>query len=281
MINITAPAKLNLFLHITGRRDDGYHLLESLFAFTQFSDEITIESADALSLIIDGPYAHQLAHDAIEKNLVYRAARLLQNKYHVTKNVVIRITKNIPIGAGLGGGSSDAASVLNALNDFWELNLDKKALAELGLTLGADVPACIYQKTAMISGIGEKINQADIKLPQFILLINPNQLLSTKQVFQQYQQLRKSYSASISFDINTFDDLAKTRNDLTESAISLMPPIKNILDKLSTQSSCLLARMSGSGPTCFGLFENESAARKAEESMKVSFADYFVKLTQL
>ena len=274
---ITAPAKINLFLQITGQREDGYHLLESIFAFTEFGDEITIEDADVFSVTMTGPYAASLSHEPIEKNLIYCAAQLLKKTYGVKKNVMIHVSKNIPIGAGLGGGSSDAASVLKALNAQWRLNLNDKILAEIGCTLGADVPACIYQKTAFVSGVGEKIKLIDISLPKFVLLVNPNQVLSTQTVFQQYQEIKKSYTPALPFDIQNINDLKKTKNDLTDAAIFLMPGIKNILDCLSMQPGCVLARMSGSGPTCFALFDDEDAVRRAEACVRNQLKGYWIK----
>lgn len=275
-----APAKINLFLHITGRREDGYHLLDSLFAFTHWGDEITVQEAQSLSLTIDGPYAQSLSSDSVEKNLVLRATQLLQKKYYVTENVAIHLTKNIPVGAGLGGGSSDAAAILKTLNHFWKLNIDEKTLGDIGLSLGADVPACLHGKTALISGIGEKIFPVNVALPMFIVLINPNELLSTQKVFQQYQQLRTNYTPCMILSIKTVEDLKNTRNDLTIAAIRLLPCIGNILKTVSAQFGCISAAMSGSGPTCFGLFDDDISAKNAVKALTDIFPNYFVAMTK-
>lgn len=285
-MKIIAPAKLNLFLHITGRRDDGYHLLESLFVFTSFGDEITITSADTISLTINGPFASIIACEKIEKNLVYRAALLLQKKYAVKQGAHIILTKNIPVGAGLGGGSSDAAAVLKALNQFWQLQIDSETLATMGLSLGADIPACIVEKPALVFGIGDQVTPIAFPFSLSVLLINPNKSLSTPMVFQAYKETNTPFSASE--HINRFEDLntlfaflKKTRNDLEAAAIQLQPDIQIILSTLKQNTRCELARMSGSGATCFALFRNHDEAQSAEKLLKKQFPHYWIFLSEI
>ena len=266
-----APAKLNLYLHITGRRHDGYHLIESVFVFTEFGDEITITPADTLSLTIDGPFQSVLSGE----NLILRAAKGLQEKFSVVKGAQIHLTKNIPVGAGLGGGSSDAAAVLKALNQFWQVNCDEKTLMAIGLKLGADIPACIAGHPAFVSGIGEHITPITLNnIPSIVLLVNPKRALSTLSVFRQYQPCfteAKNHAGAI----------LENHNDLEKPAISLMPDIQVILTALGQQPDCALARMSGSGATCFALFETYKQAQYAEQVMKKHFPDYWVMLTKL
>lgn len=276
MIKITAPAKLNLFLHITGRRDDGYHLLESVFVFTHFGDEITLTHSDTLQLTITGPFEKTLHHNALENNLVFRAATLLKKMGNVDHNAHITLSKHIPIAAGLGGGSSDAASVLIGLNQLWQLHLDIPRLCEIGLTLGADVPACITKQSALISGIGEI--HRPLQLPcssPSVLLVNPNIPLSTQTVFKQFQEDRATFTPSFDHPLQwtMWSDfcsyLRKQQNDLELPAIRHVPVIQDIIHLLETQTDCLLARMSGSGPTCFGLFKTEAAARLAAKALRL------------
>src|SRR3990167_5426233 len=243
-MKIIAPAKLNLFLHITGRRNDGYHLLESLFVFTAFGDVISITPAATLSLTIDGPFQSQLKNESIENNVAYRAALLLKNKYAVAQGAKIILTKNIPVGAGLGGGSSDAAAILKGLNQLWELKLSVDTLCEIGLSLGADIPACIVEKPAMVSGIGEIIKPIAIPSALSILLVNPIISLSTQTVFQTYKNSHVPFSSLMNFNSDYSQQssllyfLSHCRNDLEPAAIQLQPEIQSILTLLKQQPQC-------------------------------------------
>ncbi len=181
--NMLAPAKINLYLHITGKHADGYHLLDSLMVFTDIADAITAEKADAITLRVSGEFADNSGD--ISDNIVIKAARALADSAGVKAGASISLQKNIPVGAGLGGGSSDAAATLRLLNTLWGINYSDEKLAQIGLTLGADVPFCLYGRPAFVSGIGEVIGAAP-DLPQFwILLANPRKVLSTKDVFTQ------------------------------------------------------------------------------------------------
>lgn len=285
-ITLTAPAKLNLYLHILGRRLDGYHLLESLFVFTKFGDVITLHPSPSLSLTINGPFQSAFLHTPIEKNLVYQAALLLQKRYKVKKGANIHLNKHIPISAGLGGGSSDAATVLKGLNILWGLNLDESTLCEIGLSLGADIPACIIGKPAIVSGIGETIHP--IFFPNlWVLLVNPLFPLSTQQIFQHFQIQNILFSQSIEKEIDGKNwqhlqkILAKNHNDLERVALQLHPEIDKLLTLLSEQPGCELARMSGSGPTCFALFSDLLLAQKAEGYLTALYPDYWLKLSKI
>lgn len=283
-MKMIAPAKLNLFLHITGRRDDGYHLLNSLFVFTEFGDVVEIKSDKKLSLVIDGPFYSALKNEAVENNIAYRAALLLQKKYRVADGAKIHLTKNIPVGAGLGGGSSDAAAVLRGLNQLWNLNLNLETLCEMGLSLGADVPACIIARPAIISGIGETISPFALSFSIPVLLVNPNLALVTSTVFQAYKNSHRPFASHFNQEINNknyhalINSLAAEHNDLEAAAIQLQPKIQTILTILSQQSGCDLARMSGSGATCFGLFSNLSAAQSAMKIITKNHPAFWIQL---
>src|SRR3990167_427520 len=285
-MKITAPAKLNLFLHITGQRDNGYHLLESLFAFTDLGDVISIEPAATLSLTIEGPFAATITSEPVEKNLVYRAALLLQKKQAITQGAHIVLTKQIPVGAGLGGGSADAAAILKGLNQFWHLNLSIETLCEMGLSLGADIPACLVGQPAIVSGIGEIIEPIVLPpTPLPILLINPNYPLSTQSVFHEYKTSRTAFTTSkkhttLFTDSSTLlDYLSKNRNDLEPAATALYPDIQTLLDTLRQQSGCKLARMSGSGATCFSFFQEIAFAETAIQTLKTLFPSHWMELS--
>ncbi|MDP1575024.1 MAG: 4-(cytidine 5'-diphospho)-2-C-methyl-D-erythritol kinase [Coxiellaceae bacterium] len=286
MINIIAPAKLNLCLHITGRRSDGYHLLDSLFVFTTLGDEITISPAETLSMTIDGPF-HTVIDTPIENNLVYRAALLLKQKFNVSTGAHIHLSKQLPVGSGLGGGSSDAAVTLKALNAFWKLNADASLLAEIGLSLGADIPACLYQKSARISGIGEIIEPLSTEFNASpVLLIKPPESLSTPAVYKQYATSNRPFSKKIQhLETVNFDTFIKqmheAHNDLEEPAIALMPSIQDLLALLTEQPGCLLTRMSGSGSTCFALFSNKYDVKNAKKMLQTRLPHHWIKQTEI
>ena len=286
MINIIAPAKLNLYLHITGRREDGYHLLDSLFVFTTIGDEIKIRPAEILSMTIDGPF-HSVIDTDVENNLVYRAALLLKQKFDVKAGAHIHLSKQLPVGSGLGGGSSDAALTLKALNTFWNLNVDVCVLAEMGLSLGADIPACLYQKPALISGIGEIIKPiASAFNSSPVLLIKPPGSLSTPSVYKQYAISKHPFSQALgNLETINFDAFIKqmhnAQNDLEEPAIRLMPSIRELLALLEGQSGCLLARMSGSGSTCFAIFSNKADLEIAAKNLQTLLPDHWIKQTDI
>lgn len=287
---ITAPAKLNLFLHITDRRPDGYHCLESIFVFTMLGDAITINPINEphqLTLTMDGPFCASIQHEPIEHNLAYKAAALLQKKYRVSAGAHIHITKNIPVGAGLGGGSSDAASVLILLNQLWKLDLNQETLCKLGLTLGADVPACILKQPAFVTGIGEIIEPFSLPFPLPALLVNPCIPMPTKSVFKTFQDKHTPFSLPIhpiphqaSQSWIAFKQfLNQTRNDLENPATILAPSIADLIQLIGSQNGCQLARMSGSGATCFGLFVTEEECHLAASTIRKMHPSFWVQET--
>lgn len=260
-----ARAKVNLWLNVVGRRADGYHLLESLVAFTDLADEIEVAPARELSLAIAGPAAAALAGDT--DNLVLKAARLLAGRAGVAPRAAIRLTKRIPVAAGLGGGSADAAATLRALVDLWRVATPEEELFDLAAALGADVPMCLAGRACFVSGIGERLAPAP-RLPDCaILLVNPGTSLPTPEVFAAR---RKDFSppraAPLAWpDLAAFGrGLAGRGNDLTEAAISLRPEIADVLAHLQGSAGAIHAGMSGSGATCFALYATIDAARHAE-----------------
>lgn len=281
-MQILAPSKLNLFLHVTGRRADGYHTLQSLMAYTEISDSIEVSESDSFRLQLQGETSAVLQES--EQNIVERAVRLVAKEGGVTPNIAVKLTKNIPVGAGLGGGSADAAAMLHLLKRYWQLNLSNKEWYEMALALGADVPFCYHGNAALVEGIGERL--VDIKqLPSYwVVLVNPNQPLSTQRVFQHFTE-HGSFSDPIHSHCDSGDGflpwLKSTRNDLEPHAIAIMPEIKTILDCLRQQKNLCLARMSGSGATCFGLFKDQISAKAAVEKIKEHTKNWWVELTIL
>ena len=260
-----AAAKVNLYLHVIGRRADGYHLLDSLIAFADIGDRLTVAPGATLSLEISGPEAAGLAL-ARDDNLVLRAARLLADHTGTTLGAALHLEKNLPIAAGLGGGSSDAAAALRALAALWQVSVGEEAMYRLGAKLGADLAACLYGRAAWVGGIGERIEPA-ADLPQAgILLANPRRELPTAAVFAARNGPfgETGRFAPMPQDVFGLSQvLLSRRNDLTEAAINLAPEIGGVLARLARLPGALLARMSGSGATCFALFPDRTAAHEA------------------
>jgi 4-diphosphocytidyl-2-C-methyl-D-erythritol kinase len=264
-----APAKINLFLHLTGRSADGYHLLSSLMVFADIGDELTVTPANRFSLTIDGPFASGLPTD--NTNLVTRAAERLATLLGIAPHAALRLTKNLPVASGIGGGSADAAAALRALVKVWGRNPEADALAKLALGLGADVPVCLRSQAMNVSGIGEILDLSPKLPPAWLVLVNPGVAVATKDVFAAR---KGSFSQPAPLDRAPRDaaELAKMlagrHNDLEAPAIAIAPMIDTVLDTLRTISGCLLARMSGSGATCFGLFAEASAAVTAAQKIR-------------
>ncbi|MBS1090103.1 4-(cytidine 5'-diphospho)-2-C-methyl-D-erythritol kinase [Gluconobacter sp. Dm-74] len=268
----TAHAKINLFLHITGRRDDGYHLLDSLAVFAGAADRITLEGpADMMSLTIDGPFGQGLEAD--DQNLVLRAARALQAKAGtafngLTESFRLKLEKNLPVSSGIGGGSADAAATLRLLAREW--NADQATLFPIAEKLGADVPVCIAQRPARMQGIGEILAPAPVLPDAGLLLVNPGVGVSTPEVFRAFAAGGGITERPQAFLPTRWDsaeamvaDLNATTNDLQAPALSQCPVIGTVLASIGSLPECLLARMSGSGATCFGIFPNPDSAKDA------------------
>lgn len=259
-----ARAKVNLWLNVVGRRADGYHLLDSLVVFTDLADRLEVAPSSGLSLALEGPEAAAIAGDA--DNLVLKAARLLAGRAGVAPCASLRLAKHIPVAAGLGGGSADAAAALHALVDLWRVVMPVEELFDIAASLGADVPMCLASRAALVAGVGEVLRPAPPLPPCAILLVNPCTPLATPEVFAAR---RGPFSAAMPApsawpDLYTFAaDLAARGNDLTDAAVSLQPAIGDVLEALRRSDGARHAAMSGSGATCFALYDTVEAARKA------------------
>ncbi len=255
---LAAPAKINLFLHVTGRRADGYHLLESVFALLDLADTVTLAARDDASVVrmndVDGVPA--------DDDLAVRAARALQSAAGIRRGVDITVTKRIPLGAGLGGGSSDAASVLLGLNRLWRLEWPRARLAALGATLGADVPFFIGGEPAMVRGVGEIV--APVTLPaQWVALAIPRCHVRTADIFAAAELTRDTPSAKI----DVFSD-GYGRNDLAPVTAARFPAVAEAQRALLTAWPA--ARMSGSGACVFAACPTEDGARRALDALPAS-----------
>ena len=257
MFTFPAPAKLNLFLHVVGRRQDGYHLLQTVFRFVDFSDQLSFK------LRADGVIK---LHNPItgvpeEKDLCVRAAKLLKQKTGVAQGVDIFLQKQIPMGGGLGGGSSDAATTLLALNQLWKVNLSREQLLELGPQLGADVPVFVFGQNAFAEGIGEKLAAIELPPAWYLVLVPPVQV-STAEIFASKELTRNT----LPIKIPPFS-VWQGRNDLELVVCRLYPEVARCLEWLKRLENTTIAAMSGSGGCVFAEFATELAARTAFEQI--------------
>ncbi|MDX1975817.1 MAG: 4-(cytidine 5'-diphospho)-2-C-methyl-D-erythritol kinase [Rickettsiales bacterium] len=277
-----APAKLNLFLHVVGKRADSFHLLESLVVFTAFGDRVTIDPHPHLALDIDGPLADALHSEP--NNLVWRAARLLADAFGKPDNIRITLEKHIPIGAGLGGGSSDAATVLMALAQWWGIDPQHPNLVTIAGQLGSDVPVCLNRTLSWMAGVGEQTRPIASTFSMPVLLANPRKTLITADIFRRYGD---AFSPSVAppSDGMTSEQLLEyitpMQNDLEQAAIQLVPEIAQLVSVLQNLPGCKLARMSGSGATCFGLFTNQAALQAAHQQITHTHPQWWVQPTEL
>lgn len=259
-----APAKVNLALHVTGRRPDGYHLLDSLVVFARVGDMLEAEPAAGVSLTLGGKFGGSLGVDG--DNSVLRAAALLRPQ---GQGAALRLTKVLPVAAGLGGGSADAAAALRLLARLWGLPLPR---AEETLALGADVPVCLAGRAARMRGIGERLDPVDLP-PFWLVLANPGVPVSTPAVFaalaaRENPGLPPIPALGDAAELCAW--LGKTRNDLETPARAIAPEVAATLEALAAQPGCGLARMSGSGATCVGIFAKEAAALDAMAALRAA-----------
>lgn len=275
-----APAKINLFLHIVGRRPDEYHLLETLFAFVDFGDALIAEPADSFCVTLEGPQAFSLAAEG--DSLVHRAATMLFGRD--LPRLHIRVVKAIPVAAGLGGGSADAAAALRLLNRMFGLGLAQESLAGLASEIGADVPACVWSRTCMGQGIGEVLAPTALDAMPWVLLVKPKEPMPTPPVFRAYKASGASFTARLA-DVERklwhLSEIARMRNDLAGPACGLNPRLDLLLALLSGTPNAHLARLSGSGPTCFALYPDAVSAKSAKESLLVAFPDAWAETCRL
>ena len=283
MFAATARAKLNLGLHITGKRADGYHLLESLFVFTELADRLTAEPAEGLSLEVTGPFAADAG--AGPDNLVLRAARALQDATGTTQGARITLDKQVPVGGGLGGGSADAAAALRLLVHLWKLDVNKAALFALAPTLGADVSACIAGVPLIARGIGEQLEGLPWAFPSWpVVLVHPRIPLLTAEVYRHYlHPLGKAgLPTPAAMPTDLLGWLRDMRNDLQRPAIAVSPVVGEVLLAMKTAlPTPALVRMTGSGACCFALFTEAEAAKKYAAQLRAAYPLWFVAETTI
>ncbi len=285
-MEINAYAKINLLLDITGKREDGYHRITTVMQQLELCDvlNITVKESDELRIMLSGEGGSpDIKWD--ETNLAYRAAQLFAETYFITSEIRIHVTKKIPSGAGMGGGSADAAAVLCALNALFNTNADRRELADLATNLGADIPFCLYNGTALCTGIGEVIFPLKRLSPHPCLIVKPKQSISTKYLYEAvdaYLETKSHTEASDMVDAIKTDNIYRISsclfNYFDEAAEAICPEISDIKKHL-TESGALNSLMTGSGSAVFGLYADKESAERSAEQMKKLFPDAEVILT--
>lgn len=281
---LTASAKINLFLHITGKREDGYHLLQSLMVFVDIGDILSFAPHDSLFIDVEGRFSGELTnpHD----NLIYKAARALAEEYKTQARGKILLNKKLPVASGMGGGSADAAATLKGLARLWGLPEEPDRLRRVAERLGADVPACLGKKSVWAEGIGEKMTPLPGMPDMYFVLVNPLVETPTAAVFQKFRE-RGRYSTAIQFTgrrktrAEWIADLKMYRNDLTDAAAQISPEIIPVLQAIEQTSGCSFSRLSGSGATCYGVYDNQNSAAAAVNKLRQEHPDWWIVASNL
>ena len=278
-----ARAKINLSLLVTGRRSDGYHTLDSIIFFVSFCDRLSFRIDKELSLEMSGPFRDSLENG--RNNLIIQAAKAFKKECKLNRGVAISLEKNIPVSAGLGGGSANAAVTLLALNELYNTGLTFESLAEIGLTIGADVPVCLFGETARVQGIGEHIQPFVFPHKLGVVLINPGGPISTARVFSRFNS---GFSEFMSEDtlrelsaMENFSSFTALRNDLEFPATQLCPEISSVLGALRSEADCIVSGLSGSGPTCFGLFQTSEEAERVAKRLRQQNTNWWLQATDV
>ena len=276
MIKVTAHAKVNLTLHVVGQRANGYHELQSLVCLTEFGDQIHLSPAAGFSFQVIGPYASGIPVD--ESNLVVQAAKFMAQKHSKSLDCHIILEKNLPMASGIGGGSSDAAAVMRALSQYFSVPLPN--VDEL-MTLGADIPVCMTTGLTLMEGAGEDVTQLSAAPNWGVVLVNPNVGVSTPVVFNALNSKRNLPMQDVAENCVDIAWLGDQRNDLEAPAMAMVPEVGAVVDAISAAPHCQMARMSGSGATCFGVFADIKHANAAAERLQRAHPDWWVVSTKI
>ncbi|EYS92323.1 4-diphosphocytidyl-2-C-methyl-D-erythritol kinase [Bartonella bacilliformis str. Heidi Mejia] len=281
--HVLTPIKLNLALHIVGQRTDGYHLLESLVYFSLSGDCLSYAPCERDRFILTGPFAKGLSCNSI--NLAVRARDFMHKTFpRSAKPSSFQLVKTLPVASGIGGGSGDAASILNILRQKWKLDCSCEELAEMSLALGADVPMCLfaleYQQPLFVKGIGNDVTRLEEACSIAMVLVNHGQKIATETIFNALEKRNhpplKINPVALKTVSSLVEALQETRNDLFIPALKIAPQLAEVLSTLD-ESGSLFSRMSGSGATCFGIFKDQQAAQKAAAFIKSMHPNWFVK----
>ena len=272
-----AKAKINFYLHVTGKRADNYHLLDSLIAFCNLGDKLEVISGDEITVTVTGEFAEAVP---AKDNSVIKAALALKTQFKVSQGAAITLHKHLPAGAGLGGGSADAAAALRLLTRFWKIKPAAPELYKIALSLGADVPACLRSTSLYVGGVGETLESGPPLTGLPVVLVNPGKPLITRDVFAAHKLTTSSaprHPHAFATREALIQFLQKNKNDLERTAIGLLPEIENVLSAFKAEKDCQLARMTGSGSTCFGCFADLPAAQNAAQKIGDKHPTWWVK----
>lgn len=281
-LNIVAPAKLNLYLSLKKKLPSGYHNINSFIIFINLFDKLSFIESDKTLLKVKGPFSKDFYNRcSVDNNSIINVTNYIKKTFKINKNVTITLDKYIPIGGGLAGGSTNAAATLKGLNVLWNLKLNNAKLIKIARNFGADTPSCLYSQSSIIEGIGDKITPLDIpniKLP--ILLINNLKHLSTEKVYENSIIRNNNKKITIPSMLSTnkkifLNFIKEQNNDLTESAISIMPEIKIILEELN-KTNPILYRITGSGSTCFAIYKSKQDLKIALDKLRIIYPDYLI-----
>lgn len=272
-ISVFAPAKVNLTLRVTGKKEDGYHLLHSVVVFADFGDTIILTPSHKFSFTQASDVS--LLPDDTD-NLVYSAAQKFSSLTDQSLNCNIHLIKKTPIGAGLGGGSSDVAATIKAIIKFWNITINETKLQNFLLSMGADVPVCYHSSSCLVEGVGENITPLDYSSEIYAVLVYPEKFCSTKEIFKNFNQ---PYSPvpKIPVKADFLEFIKDQKNDLTGAAIATIPNIADVLKTLESTENIMLSRMSGSGSCCFGLYNNEQQSHEAALKIQKEKPDWWVR----
>ncbi|MBT7544311.1 MAG: 4-(cytidine 5'-diphospho)-2-C-methyl-D-erythritol kinase [Kordiimonadaceae bacterium] len=280
-----APAKINLDLRITGRRSDGYHLLDSIVVFTEFGDELRAELSDKLEIIISGPFASGLRE--CDDNLVIKACKLLCQEAGVEPNLKFYLTKNMPVSSGIGGGSADAAAAMKLTCELLDLNINDNIIQEIAIKIGADVPVCLRSVSSQICGIGDEIHQLSFDDELYLLLINPGIPISTSNIFKKYQNCKTKFDtkrriikSKIQLDL-IICSLKDSHNSFQGIVCRQNEEVQTILEILKDTEGLLLCSMSGSGATCFAAYKTLEECNRAGNKIKQLNNEWWIKETKI
>ena len=266
-----AKAKINLCLHVTGQNMEGYHLLDSLVAFANYGDELVFHDNEKIEIVSEGKFGKDLSNIKIQKNIIFKTLKSL----NLSSGVKIKLQKNLPVSAGIGGGSADAAATLRGI--FQQKNIPFPP--DDGLALGADVPVCIKSTTQRMQGIGEKLTDVKVFPKLAAVLVNSGDKVSTPVIFKLLKNKDNQDIGNLPNKKMTFTQtvhyLSELRNDLELPAFELIPNIKNVITLLNNSGSSL-SRMSGSGATCFGLFADFELAKSAANNISTDNPNWWV-----
>ncbi len=272
------PAKINLFLKVTDKRSDGFHDLESLLAFLDLADELEVKKSDKFKIKFSGEFAKFVD---VENNIFTKILNFFATEFSISKNLEIKIKKNIPIGAGLGGGSSDAAAFMKILNEIFTLNLSKNELQKISLKFGSDIAFFFENQASIIKGRGEIIKNFPLFFEIHALLINPKITLLTKEVFKKFGN--NFSTKTITEELlkkDVFELIKNFPNDIEKPAIEILPIISKILKELK-DSSADFVKMSGRGASCFAIFQDKKNLIKAEKNLTKKFPNFFIKKVKI